>query len=163
MIGAARLAVGLLMLGLMGTRAVAQETGARDPLVQALRAAAPAAAWDANTTVLGDVTCDGRTDAVMVGYEAAAVWIGLVPTRAAPGAPKATAFRFPIARDDQGGFCAKPVRLELRAQSCENEDGALPNCTPVAGCLAVSAYDDDCDGFHFFWDSVERRLTWWRN
>lgn len=158
-----RLAIGLLILGLIGASAAAQEDGARAILAQILRVLAPDAAWDTATTVTGDITCDGRTDAVMIGYAADAVWIGLVPSQSAVGEPKPTALRFPIDRGDQGGFCAKPVRLELDALVCEGPDGALPGCAPIAGCLAVSAHDDECDGFHFFWDGDQRALRWWRN
>jgi hypothetical protein len=90
------------------------------------------------------------------------VWIGLVPGGADPAAREPIIGSFAVGRQNPESFCAMPVRLELRKLECENEDGPLPGCKRIDGCLGFTARDDACDGFHFFWNSERATITWWR-
>lgn len=136
-----------------------QET-TQTPL-EILRSKAPGAMWDEGISVRADVTCDGVADVVMVGHETNVAWIGVVPGLSSEQS-EPIASSFPIGTHSQGSFCSKPVKIEAYPITCEDEDGALPGCQPVKDCQAFSVIDDACDSFHFYWDSDQKRLTWWR-
>ena len=131
--------------------------------IKALREVKREVNWDAKTAVVADVTCDGVPDAVVVGYERDAVWLGAVPGTRSNKSAKLTTTRFSVGKQTQDSFCAVPVRVEVYPIECEDEEiGTLPGCKPVKGCLAFSLVDDSCDSFHFYWDSSQKALTWWR-
>ncbi len=137
------------------------QTAAPDALND-LRNSGFSANWDANTRVVADVSCDGMADTPFVGYEKGAVWLGVVLGSKSPIDRKILAMRFGVAKDDQGSFCATPVKLSASPMKCRTEDGPLPGCRQVKGCSALSMADDACDSFHFYWDDSRKSLTWWR-
>ncbi len=147
---------------LISVCAVAQQQSSPRSAVDALKAARPNVAWDSKSSVVADVTCDGRADAALVGYEGNMVWLGVVPGASERNTSVPLTIGFPVGRHSQDSFCAVPVRIEVSPLECRNEDGALPGCKPVKGCSAFSMVDDACDSFHFYWDSSRNTLTWWR-
>jgi hypothetical protein len=131
--------------------------------IKALREVKREVNWDAKSAVVADVTCDGVPDTVVVGYERDAVWIGTVPGTRSNKPAELTTTRFSIGKQTQDSFCGVPVRVEAYPIECEDEEvGALPGCKRVKGCSAFSLVDDACDSFHFYWDSSQKALTWWR-
>lgn len=157
----------MLLVVLLGSPlaspALAQEASRLEASLRALRAAAPGVTWETGNTARGDVTCDGRTDVIAVGYQGRrTVWIGLVPGGADASVGEPIVGSFSVGDQTEESFCTLPVRLELQRLACENEDGSLPGCRPVDGCLGFTARDDACDGFHFFWNSERATITWWR-
>ena len=156
------LAVGGVIAVLIAGDAASQSAPSVETALQALRAAAPSTTWDAASAKAADVTCDGRADRIVVGYERATVWLGVVPGGETAPSRKPFTQRFAVARDSQDAFCKVPVRIELQALACETEDGPLAGCKPVAGCAAFSLVDEDCDAFHFYWNSEQQSLTGWR-
>ena len=139
------------------TEASAQQPSAID----VLRGRHPDVAWDANGAVVADVNCDGLADTIMVGYMPDRVWLGVVPGRIEGAAIPITA-TFSVGRHSQDSFCSTSVRIEMSPLECQNEDGPLRGCKRVAGCFGFSLVNDDCDSFHFYWDSSTKTLTWWR-
>ena len=127
-----------------------------------LQAAKPKVNWDEKTAVSADVTCDGKADTAVIGYEEGFVWLGVIPGYAEDKQAKPMTFRFTVGKDTQDSFCRVPVRIEISAIECKTEDFDLPGCKTVKGCSALSLIDEACDAFHFYWNSSRKRLTWWR-
>ena len=146
---------------LASVNAMAQQRSPRSA-VDALREARPNVVWDSKSPVVADVTCDGRTDTVVVGYEGNTVWLGVVPGTSGRTSTRPLMLAFPVGRHSRDSFCAVPVRIEVNALVCRNEEGPLPGCKPVEGCSDFSLVDDACDSFHFYWDSSKNTLRWWR-
>jgi hypothetical protein len=122
--------------------------------VKALRKAEPNVKWAKKRAVVADVTCDQAPDALVIGYEAKEVWLGVVQVGKRNSAPTTEIFSFPV--------CAVPVRIETVPMDCKRDDGPLPGCKIVKGCREFSLVDDACDSFHFYWDDEAKRLWWWR-
>ncbi|TMH89902.1 MAG: hypothetical protein E6H44_07605 [Betaproteobacteria bacterium] len=127
-----------------------------------LQAAKPKVSWDEKTAVSADVTCDGKPDTAVIGYEEGFVWLGVIPGYAGDKQAKPMTFRFTVGKDTQDSFCRVPVRIKTSAIGCKTEDFDLPGCKAVKGCSALSLIDEACDAFHFYWNSSRKRLTWWR-
>lgn len=147
---------------LIGSAASAQDIS-RESLVSALRSVAPPnVAWDSNTAISADVTCDGRGDNVLVGYQGGSIWVGLVPGGRASGSRRPIALRFGIELDKPDAFCSTPVRLQSEPLVCSTSAGPLPGCKPVAGCIGFAITDDVCGAVHFHWDNDRNALSWSR-
>src|SRR4051812_20216862 len=80
-----------------------------------LQAAKPKVNWDDKTAVSADVTCDGKVDTALIGYEEGFVWPGVIPGYAGDGRAKPMTFRFTVGKDTQDSFCRVPVRIETSA------------------------------------------------
>jgi hypothetical protein len=130
--------------------------------LNALRRIQPTVRWDETTAVVADVTCSGTPDTLLIGYQSDKVWLGAVHTAKPNGTPKVETFPFQIGQPTQDSFCAVPVRIETAPIDCETEQGALRGCKSVKGCREFSLVDGACDSFHFYWDSAQKMLTWWR-
>src|SRR5689334_3304077 len=128
--------------GAMAGAAPAQD---KDSLVSSLRSVAPPnVAWDTGKMVNADVTCDGRDDSVLVGYQGGSIWVGLVPGGRASGARRPVAVRFGIALDKPDASCSTPVRLERTPLVCRTSAGPLAGCKEAPGCFAFNVVDDVC-------------------
>jgi hypothetical protein len=119
--------------------------------------------WDAKSPVVADITCDGITDVVAVGYDAKSVWVGLVPGLKSGKIDRPITLQFLVGAGAQSSICGKPVRIEVSALDCEGNAGPLPGCKAVKGASEFGIYDDECDHFEFYWDSARKALRWWRN
>jgi len=138
------------------------ETDARlSQSLKILQSTARSVKWDASSAVSGDFTCDGVPDTVIAGYTKNRVWIGLVSSR---GKEKPIIADFPAGtHQSQDGFCASPVKINKEPRNCLGEgDTPLPGCRRAKRCVAFRVYDEECDSFHFYWDSARKRLTYWR-
>jgi len=145
---------------------------ARDPKVPVpnsaiavLHTAKPAVGWDAKTAVSADVTCDGKPDTVVIGYEKKkeVAWLGVVPGSDKNRASRPITMSFLVGKHTQDSFCSLPVQIKTGPIECDdNELGALPGCKRVKGCSDFSIVDTDCDSFYFYWDSSHKKLAWWR-
>lgn len=135
-----------------------------DHSILILHAAEPTVAWDAKTAVESDVTCDGALDTAIVGYEKNnIVWLGVVLGGQGNDVIKPTTMSFTVNSENQASFCSVPVHIETQPIVCEDEDiGELPGCVQVKGCSDFSMIDNACDSFHFYWDSSQNKLVWWR-
>jgi hypothetical protein len=157
-----RVATFIAFLLVSGQISIAAAAGS-EVAINALRKAKREVNWDAKTAVVADVTCDRVPDTIVVGYERDAVWLGVVPGPGTNKSAKLSTMRFPVGTQSQDSFCAVPVHVETYPIACEDEDiGVLPGCKPVKGCLAFSLDDDKCDSFHFYWESSQKALAWWR-
>jgi hypothetical protein len=130
--------------------------------VDVLRKANAKVNWDAATKVVADVNCDGVADTAYVGYEQGAVWLGVLFGSRSQKTSKPVTMRFEVGRQSQGSFCGAPVKLETHPIECRTEDGPLPGCRRIKGCSDFSMVDEQCDSFHFYWNSDRKVLTWWR-
>ena len=120
--------------------------------------------WDVTSAVIADVTCDGKPDAAIVGYENdKVVWLGVVIGGKKDIVLKPITMSFTVDSRNQTSFCSIPVHIEVQPISCKDEDiGTLPGCKEVKGCSEFSMIDNACDSFHFYWDSSKKGLVWWR-
>jgi hypothetical protein len=128
-----------------------------------LHASNPRVQWDAKSAVLADITCDGITDIVVVGYDSESVWLALVPGLKSGQLAKPIIQQFFVGAGAQSSICRKPVRIEVYPLDCEGDAGPLPGCKFVKGASEFGIYDDACDHFEFYWDSERKALRWWRN
>jgi hypothetical protein len=119
----------------------------------------PSVRWDEKSARVADVTCDGTPDTVVFGSESAKVWVGVVSPK---HERNPQLLSFPLATHSQDSFCAVPVRIELEPFDCDADGEKLPGCKPVKSCRTFSVADDECDSFHFYWDSARRTIRWWR-
>lgn len=142
---------------LMGLDATAASTA-----ITRLRAVQPGVRWDAKSAKSGDFNCDGAPDTAMVGYGKRGVpWIGMVPNQVGE---QPTVLKFRLGNGSQDALCVTPARIVTAPIECsDRESGPLPGCRPVPGCLALSLRDDRCDDIHFYWDSDQQKLVWWRH
>lgn len=125
-----------------------------------IRASAPSVEWDSASAVEADVTCDGDSDTVVIGYSEDRVWFSVL----AAGAAKPQTFSFPVGEQAKDSFCATPVKIEVHPISCIFHDGqGLPGCEEIKGCSGVTLSDGACDAFHFFWSPAQKGLVWWRS
>lgn len=137
-----RVALFLGLVTLSGSlSAVAQQGPRSRSVIDALRTARPGVTWDAKSSVVADVTCDGKADTVVVGYEGKTVWLGVVPGSGGRELPKPLTVGFPVGQYRQDSFCAVPVKIEVGALECRNEEMDLPGCKPVKGCSGFSLVD----------------------
>ena len=143
---------------------VAQDKITNDIPISILSAAKPMVNWDAKSAVNADVTCDGKVDTAVVGYEKdEAIWLGVVSGAVGNKPTKPVTMRFLVGKETQDSFCSSPVEIEVQPIGCEDDDiGALPGCKEVKGCSEFSMIDSSCDSFHFYWDSSKKKLVWWR-
>lgn len=127
--------------------------------ISMLRKAQPSVGWDSRSKVVADITCDGKSDQIFVGYgKDDSVWVGVVQHGTRP-----ITMRFPVGLHSQNSLCAVPVRLEIYPLKCSDEEmGDLPGCEEAKGCAAISVIDDSCDSFHFYWNTSRKELVWWR-
>ena len=144
--------------------AAAQDPKGVGSAIAVLHTTKPAVAWDAKTAVSADVTCDGKPDTVVIGYEKKeVVWLGVVPGSDKNRASSPITMSFLIGKHTQDSFCSIPVQIETGPIECNDEElGALPGCKRVKGCSDFSMVDTDCDSFHFYWNSSRKKLAWWR-
>lgn len=106
------------------------------------------------------MTCAGQLDTVVVGHRHDNVLIGVVP------ADKSKPVVFEFRTDHPSGedaFCETKVDIGLDARDCVGAEGEhIAGCKVIKGCSGFSAYDGDCDAFHFYWDNRQKKLTYWR-
>ena len=127
--------------------------------IDALRHSHPTITWDTKSAKVADVNCDGKLDTIVLGSEKNNVVVAVLS-----GAPSVapSLFTFPVNQHTQDSFCSVPKRIEISPLDCASDEGTLPGCKQYKGCRAFSVVDDDCDSFHFYWDSSRKTLAWWR-
>jgi hypothetical protein len=128
-----------------------------------LRASNPKVQWDAKSAITADITGDGISDVVVVGYDADSVWLALVPGTKAGKLAKPILQQLLLGAGAQSSICQKPVHIEIYPLDCEGSAGPLPGCKAVKGASSFALDDDACDPFNFYWDSERKALRWWRN
>ena len=149
-------------VGVLLVLSASAQEGRLADAVEVLRNENPDVIWDPQSSVSADVSCDGIADTAVVGYQKHAVWLGVVFGSKSPRTSKPTVLRFELGKEAQNSFCAMPVSIEVRPIDCTTEDGPLPGCRPIKGCMAFSMVDERCDSHHFYWDSIQKSLAWWR-
>jgi len=143
--------------------AIAQDLKATDSAVSILKAAQPKVTWDAKSTAFSDVTCDGKTDTIVVGYEKEeTVWLGVVYGNKTNLVAKPVTMSFRVGKHSQDSFCSVPIQIKTYPINCSGDGETLPGCIKLKGCSAFSMVDNTCDSFHFYWDSSLKELQWWR-
>ena len=143
--------------------AIAQDLKTTDAAISILRAAQPTVNWTAKTAVSADVNCDGKADVALVGYEGIDfVWLGLVPGSDFNKSTKPITMQFLVGKHSQDSFCSVPVWIKKLPLDCNGDGDKLPGCKIVNGCSSLLMIDDNCDAFHFYWDSSQKELQWWR-
>jgi hypothetical protein len=153
-----------IALALIALDAGAKNLKQFDSAISKLHAVEPVVHWDVKTAVTSDVTCDGKSDIVIVGYEKNnIVWLGVILGGESNKEIKPITMSFTVNNENQASFCSVPVEIETQPIVCEDEDiGKLPGCKQVKGCSEFSMIDNACDSFHFYWDSTQKKLVWWR-
>lgn len=115
--------------------------------------------WDTKGAITADVTCDGKPDLVIVGQKGAMGVVAVVPGLDRPGKP--IIGEYPTGRNDlQDGFCEARLKVFLEPRNCQWEDGFIPGCKVVKGCKAFRVGGEECDAFHFYWDTKAKQLTY---
>jgi uncharacterized protein YpuA (DUF1002 family) len=76
-----------------------------DVAVSELRTSHPAVNWNSKSATVADVTCDGKSDTVILGSEKNNVVVGVV---SGANPTKTQVFSFPVSRSAQDAFCASP-------------------------------------------------------
>jgi hypothetical protein len=127
-----------------------------------VRVSSPKVQWDAKSAVMADITGDGISDVIVVGYDEKSVWLALVAGIKGSKLAKPIIQQFSIGQS-QSSFCARPVHVDVYPPDCEGNAGPLPGCKAVKGAAQFSLEDGACDSFHFYWDRDRRALRWWRN
>jgi len=143
--------------------AIAQDLKATGSAISILKVAQPTVTWDAETTTLVDVTCDGKADTIIVGYEKdEAVWLGVVYGNKNNLVSKPLTMSFRVGKHSQDSFCSVPVQIKTYPINCSGDGEALPGCINVKGCSSFAMADNTCDSFHFYWNNSLKELQWWR-
>lgn len=126
---------------------------------QALRAARPDVTW-ADAAATGDFDGDGVADEAYVGKLPDKVAVGVVLSSAK--APQILVF----AVDDQAhaAVCDDDVTLtaELLDYDPGQVQGGLEGFKLCGTCKGLKLDDGECDPIHLYWNTVQRRLGWWR-
>jgi hypothetical protein len=138
--------------------------------------------WKRDSLLLGNVTLDRETDAVVLGLKGEAVFVGIVagPFRSSS---RHWVLEFPAKSQSEGGLCgeAKDARLQLEklsvpedaprtcdssevARECRRwrESAQLLYLATARGSKGIKLADTKCDSFHIYFDPVERKPVWWR-
>lgn len=119
--------------------------------------------WDASRAQNADVTCDGKSDVLLLGAGQKTagnetVWVGVVPAGGKP-----LAMQFPISKSLQNGFCRSPIKITTKPIACETKElGHLEGCEPVKACKDFAVEDGQCNPFHFYWDTRLKGIRSWR-
>ncbi len=139
--------------------------------------------WNRGSLLLGDVTLDRETDAVVLGLKEEAVFVGIVagPFRSSS---RHWVLEFPAKSQLEGGLCgdAKDARVQLEklsvpedapktcdssevARECRRwrESAQLLYLAAARGSKGIKLADPKCDSFHIYFDPVERKPVWWRH
>lgn len=142
----------VIVSGIAQTRPTADEASVLNV------AAKTAVKWNFAKAKTADVTCDGKPDRVVFGVSEKKVWVGLIP-----GGGRAQAGSFPMQVPNQDAFCDVPKYMNVSPLRCETEaSGKLDGCRQVRGCKEFAVDGGDCDNFHFYWNSRDHRLSYWR-
>ena len=154
--------VWIVMALLVPLAAHAQKSVVAPEVAAKLHAADPSAPWSSGWSEKADVTCHGQKDIVVVAHDAHKVWLGILRTAQYTTHAQTMVLHWPLAHGVQSAFCAVPTKIEFYPRTCEGDDGPLQGCKPIAGCMAFSIDDDECDGLNFYWDAGKHGLSWWR-
>ena len=122
--------------------------------IAALQASSPNVEWDVKSAAMADITGDGIVDTVVIGYNARAVWLGLVPGMKSGALGKPQVIELEV--------CRRPVHIQLSPATCEGSTGPLLGCKVVKGASEITVVDDACDPYHVYWDRALKTLDWWR-
>lgn len=136
------------------------QTKPSDDAASALNAVAKTkVAWNFAKAKVADVTCDGKPDRVLFGVSKGKVWMGMLP--GGGGKPQTAAF--PLHASGQDSFCGVPAGIGIYSLNCNPDaTGKLDGCKPIRGCKEFAIDGGECDNFHFYWNSRDRRLDYWR-
>ena len=152
-----------IAMALLAPLAAHAQRSAVEPEVAAkLHAADPSAPWSNGWSEKADVTCHGQKDILVVAHNAHKVWLGIIRTAQYTSHAQTMVLKWPIVRATQGALCAIPKKIEFYPRTCAGDAGPLPGCKPMAGCMAFSIEDEECDGLNFYWDAGKHGLRWWR-
>ena len=155
--------LGWMVMALLAPLAAHAEKIPVAPEVAAkLHAADPSAPWGSGWSERADVTCHGQKDILVVTHDAHKVWLGIVRTAQYTTHAQTMALQWPLAHGIQDAFCAVPTKIAFYPRTCKEDDGRLPGCKPIPGCMAFSIAGDERDGLNFYWDAAKHGLRWWR-
>lgn len=160
---AANMRRAILFGGILGATSIVlpADLVGSDTLLMHLRHDRSSVKWLAESTVVGDLNGDGKTDAAMLGLEANGVVVA-VAMHGADGGVHVQYLTFAVGRGSQATICALPARLESQPLSCTEGDGSLPGCRDEPPAVGLSLVDDECDSIHMYWDHDDGVVAWWR-
>jgi hypothetical protein len=136
--------------------------------------------WKRDSLLLGDVTLDRETDAVVLGHKGNSVFVGIV---AGPFGKTSKHWILEFATSSQDGLCglASGARLQLEKlsipedapKSCDSSEVArecrrwretaqLLYLAAARGSKGINLGAEKCDGFHIYFDPLESQPIWWR-
>ena len=154
----------LLLLLSLPLMAVADETdeGNIEPATPLRPESRAPIQWDVARAVSADVTCEGKEDTIVLGYQGRnQIWIS-VRRNGTEGRPLLPPIILPVGTEGAEAFCKTPVQIQTFPLDCKKGDGPLEGCAVNPGCQGFTLSDGVCDGFHFYWNSQKQRLDWWR-
>ena len=118
--------------------------------------------WDVARAASADVTCEGKEDTIVLGYQGKnQVWIS-VRRNGTEGRPLLPPIILPVGTEQADAFCRLPLQIQTFPLDCKKGDGPLEGCVVKPGCQGFTLSDGACDGIHFYWNSQKQRLDWWR-
>lgn len=128
-----------------------------------LQSADSAAVWSPDSTVIGDIDCDGLADTAILGRARDEVRVGIV--FGSGKAPSITALS--VAPAVQTAVPSVNVRLareglDYDPSSIEEGPGELEGFQRSTSCIGINLWDGDTDSFHMYWNHVRSELHWWR-
>jgi hypothetical protein len=128
-----------------------------------LAAADSAANWPTDSTVVGDIDCDGLQDTAMVGHRDKDIRVGIVFGATRP--PDITTI--PVAPAAQDALPTTKVSLRVESidyDPAKNDGGELrlEGFQQSKSCIGLNLSDGNTDSMHMYWNHVAKRLDWWR-
>lgn len=155
----------LLLLALLAACAgreseprTAQDAGFHTPL-DALKLKDPATSWDARSLLHADLDLDGREDYALSGLRKDRFVVGIVhgPLPANLADSQVWTLDFPW-NGGEDALCSRDAKISL--EPLEENPGPKPS-HPGKG-MGINLHDEQCDGFHIYWDPEERTFEYWR-
>ena len=125
----------------------------------ALHALRPDVAWS-DTAVIADYDGDGTPDRAFLGHTSEKVFVGVLVT----AAKQPQVLVFAVSDDAHAAVCSADVTLteELLDYDPSQVPGGLEGFRLSGTAKGLQLSDDECDPIHLYWNTVARRMEWWR-
>jgi hypothetical protein len=119
----------------------------------------PATAWDPKSVLHADLDLDGTEDYALSGIRKDRFVVGIVhgPLPANIADSRIWALDFPW-NGGEDALCSKHAKISL--EPLEENPGPKPS-HPAKG-MGINLHDEQCDGFHIYWDPQDRTFEYWR-
>ena len=152
-----RCGLAALALALLSTNVLASEADA----LKRLQQASPDHIWDSASALRIDIDSDGKPDYVFLSQDSKSATVGLVLGKMGAGVLVQT---FPIGDPSQDSLCSAPAGISRESLNYDPTDavGEIPGFKRSRTGVAFLLGGGECDVFHFFWNTVTKKLDWWR-